>query len=118
MKIVRHDPPRQFSVKGETLSHCADLALEPNQLVTFTAPNGKEYDVAAKDWGYYATPSTNGRLQRMGYRTALARSTATGMRFVLIVDPAGMASFEAYCADQEMVVDAWLDEDTPVGKSP
>ncbi|MDJ0685633.1 MAG: hypothetical protein QNJ84_13090 [Alphaproteobacteria bacterium] len=115
MKIDRKDPPRRFSVKGVTLSHCADVALEPGEFVTFTGPEGKEYDVTAKDWGFYATPSTNGRLKRIGLRTALARSTATGMRFVLIVDPAKTAAFEAYCADQEMVVEAWLDEDVPPG---
>ena len=37
------------------------------------------------------------------------------MRFVLIVDPDRMAAFEAYCADQEMVVETWLDEDVPPG---
>lgn len=111
MEIDKKDPPRGFEVKGVTLNHVANIRPNPNEIYTFISPKGAEFDVTAKDWGYYATPSTNGRLKRMGYRTALAHSEATGMRFVLIVDPEKLEEFERYCAEQETVIDAWLDED-------
>jgi hypothetical protein len=49
--------------------------------------SGAEYDVAAKDWGFYATPSLNGRLQQFGLRGVLIRNRGTGRYFVLLVEP-------------------------------
>ncbi|RVU38550.1 hypothetical protein EOI86_04510 [Hwanghaeella grinnelliae] len=111
MKIDRLDPPRQFSVKGVAINHVADMHLDKGEMVTFKTPSEAEYDVTAKDWGFYATPSTNGRLKNHGFRTALARSEQTGMRYVLLVEASKMEAFEAYCREQDMVVDLWLDED-------
>lgn len=111
MKIEKKDPPRAFEVKGIPLKHVADIHAAPNEIYTFINPEGAEFDVSAKDWGYYATPSTNGRLKRMGYRTALAHNRTTGMRFVLVVDCDKQTEFDQYCAEQEMIIDAWLDED-------
>lgn len=111
MKIDRRDPPRTFSVKGVTIAHTADISLNENEMVTFKKPNGAEYDVAAKDWGFYATPSTNGRLKKHGFRTALSRNAETGLRYVLLVEDNKMDEFDAYCRDQNMVVESWLDED-------
>lgn len=35
-----------------------------------TLKSGKsEYDICKKNWGYYATPSINGRLKKFGFRT-------------------------------------------------
>lgn len=110
MKIDRLDPPRQFSVKGVTIAHSADIRLDADEMVTFRTASGAEYDVAAKDWGFYATPSTNGRLKSHGFRTALARNSETGMRYVLLVESAKMKGFESYCREQKMIVDVWLDE--------
>ena len=111
MKIDRLDPPRTFSVKGITIAHTADIHLADNEMVTFKTAAGAEYDVAAKDWGFYATPSTNGRLKNHGFRTALCRNEGTGMRYVLLVDETKMDAFEAYCQEQDMVVEDWLDRD-------
>lgn len=111
MKIDRLDPPRDFSVKGVTISHTADIHLAEDQMVTFKTPSGAEYDVAAKEWGFYATPSTNGRLKNHGFRTALSRNRETGLRYVLLVEVTKMDAFEAYCREQNMVVENWLDED-------
>lgn len=111
MKIAPIDPPRSFAVKGVTITHAADIRLNGDEMVTFKTPSNAEYDVAAKEWGFYATPSTNGRLKTHGFRTALSRNAETGMRYVLLVEIEKMAAFDAYCREQNMVVDAWLDED-------
>ena len=111
MKIDRLDPPRQFSVKGVEISHAADIRLDKGEMITFKTESNAEYDVTAKDWGFYATPSTNGRLKNHGFRTALTHSEGTGMRYVLLVEISKMDAFETYCHEQNMVVDLWLDED-------
>lgn len=112
MKIVTQDPVRGFTVKGVTLSHTADITLEPDELVTFKNDNdASELDVTAKEWGFYATPSVNGRLRNFNFRTALAKNTETGLRYVLLVKEGKEQEFHAYLAEQGMTVLGWLDED-------
>ncbi len=111
MKIDHLDPPRTFNVKGVTITHSADIHLSADEMVTFKTASGAEYDVAAKEWGFYATPSTNGRLKNHGFRSALCRNELTGMRYVLLVEAAKIDAFDAYCRDQNMAVEVWLDED-------
>ncbi len=114
MDFSPKNPSREFSVKGVNLRHSADIKLAPDEMVTFQTESGAEFDVAAKDWGFYATPSTNGRLKSFGFKTALVHSASTGMRYILLVDKNKMEAFQAYCREQDMVVDTWLDEDLPV----
>lgn len=111
MDLDRKDPPRRYTVKGVNLQHSADIRLKDNETVTFITPEGAEYDVTAKDWGFYATPSTNGRLKDQGFRTALVRSQESGRRYVLLVLPARFDAFETYCREQNIKVESWLDEE-------
>lgn len=110
MKVVNHDPARRFTVGGDgkiTLSHCADIALEPDEQVTFTSESGTEFDVVRKSWGYYATPSLNGRLPAHGLRPALVRSG--DKIYVLLVAQGAETEFRDYLDDQRMEIIFWLD---------
>ena len=110
MKLTPHTPPRRFAVGHDgaiTLSHCADIALEPDQQVTFTTASGTEFDVVRKDWGYYATPSLNGRLPAHGLRPALVRSG--DKTYLLLVEHGAEPTFSAYLDDQRMTIICWLD---------
>lgn len=112
MKFTPRQPPRSFRVGpggGVTLQDHGQIELEPNGQVTFTLPDGSEYDVTCKDWGYYATPSLNGRLQAFGLRGVLIKNRGTGKFFVLLVKQGKEASFKAYCAAENLVPVAWLD---------
>ena len=71
--------------------------------------SGAEYDVARKDWGFYATPSLNGRLETFGLRGVLIRNTLTGRYFVLLVERGREDAFAAYMAQESLEVVAWLD---------
>jgi len=90
------------------IRHCADVALSPDEQVTFVTDSGTEYDVVRKNWGYYACPSTNGRLRDKGLRAALVRNTS-GKLFVLLVEAGREADFEAYLRAEKMIVAHWLD---------
>ncbi len=72
-------------------------------------PSGKEYDFAAKSWGYYATPSVNGRLVDQGFKTALVKNRI-GKYYVLIVDIEHLSKFNDYLATEESDLVEWLDE--------
>lgn len=112
MKVDQKDPPRRFEVGNAvrfSMSDCGDIALEQNEQVTFTTPAGGEFDVARKDWGFYATPSLNGRLPQFGLLGVLIRNTITGRYFVLLVEKGEEAAFDAYMKQESLEVISWLD---------
>jgi len=106
MKLTLVDPPRQFTVGRHapiTLKDCAHVELEPDEQVTFTTPAGGEYDVTRKSWGFYATPSLNGRLQRFGLTATLVKNLE-GYYFVLLVEQGKESDFARYVEAEELTV--------------
>lgn len=117
MKFIPVSPPRKFEVSGAglrvTLSDCGRVALEPDEQVTFTTENGGELDVTRKSWGFYATPSTNGRLKSFGLRAALTRNVA-GRLFVVLVEQGKEDEFFAYLNADKQTLLTWIDDDAAV----
>ena len=114
MNFIPNSPTRDFVV-GETailIHDCGNLFLNQNEQITFKRESGAEYDVTAKDWGFYATPSTNGRLSKFGFRTALVSNTKTKRRFVLIVEKGFEESFTAYLNSESLLIEMWLDSES------
>lgn len=114
MKVVPKTPPRKFRVGVRAqieIRDCGTIELASDEQVTFTTPAGAEYDLARKDWGFYATPSLNGRLIQFGLRGVLIKNRGTGRFFVLLVERGREASFENYCAVENLKVISWLDND-------
>lgn len=88
---------------------CGQVYLESDEQVTFTMDGGGELDVARKEWGFYATPSLNGRLADFGLRATLARNTLTNKFYVLVVERGKEAAFYDYLAQESCEVVFWLD---------
>jgi len=112
MKFEPKNPPRRFAVGNSVkfeMKDCGNLHLDADEQVTFVTPSGAEYDVAAKEWGFYATPSLNGRLEQFGLRGVLIRNRDTGRYFVLLVARGREPQFDAYCTHENLAVIAWLD---------
>ena len=112
MKIVRKDPPRTFLVGAEpqiSISDCGSVHLDADEQLTFVTASGKEHDFCAKSWGFYATPSINGRLVAQGFKTALVENSV-GRIFLMVVEPEKMDEFEAYLKREDNRVLEWLDE--------
>jgi hypothetical protein len=112
VKFAPKNPPRRFTVGNAVkfdMKDCGTLALEPDEQVTFTTEGGAEYDVARKDWGFYATPSLNGRLEQFGLRGVLIKNRGTARYFVLLVERGREKAFDAYCEQENLAVIAWLD---------
>lgn len=117
MKVLPKSPPRKFRVGRDgavEIFDCGSICLEPDQQVTFTTPDGGAYDVARKDWGFYATPSLEGRLPDHGLRPVLARNAA-GRSYVLLVEHGHETAFQAYLEQEGMTVVRWLDSDPDPG---
>ena len=112
MKFTPQQPPRAFQVgptEQITLLDYGKIRLEPNEQITFTLPEGGEYDVARKEWGFYATPSLNGRLEQFGLRGVLIKNRTTSKFFVLLVEKGKEKQFEEYCRQENLAVVAWID---------
>jgi len=112
MQIDAFAEPRRFSV-GVTklqLSHVANITLHPDEMITFISDGGREYDVTAKDWGYYATPSVVGRLRHFGMRAALMRNVDTGQLFVVLVFDNQLPAWRAYMEEERQELVMWLDD--------
>lgn len=112
MKFDAKIPPRSFIVGNDVrfeMKDCGSLTLAPDEQVTFMTESGAEYDVARKNWGFYATPSLNGRLTAFGLRGVLIRNSITGRYFVLLVEKGREPDFEAYLQQERCEIVTWLD---------
>jgi hypothetical protein len=112
MKIILNNPPRNYScgLKNQIcISDCGSVYLNPDEQLTFRTEGGKEYDLAAKEWGYYATPSINGRLKSFNYKTALVKNIFNKY-FIMLVDDNKLELFSDYCKEESLEIIEWLDE--------
>lgn len=74
---------------------------------------GTELDVVRKAWGYYATPSLNGRLREHGLRAALVVNDR-GRLYVMLCEDGSEPAFEAYLDEESQRLVCWLDSDEAV----
>jgi hypothetical protein len=113
VKVVPQVPPRKFrvgTIGHVELSDCGRIELQPDEQVTFTTEAGGEYDVARKAWGFYATPSLNGRLPRFGLRPALVKGLEEKF-FVMLVERGHEDAFRAYLGAEGLTMLRWLDDE-------
>jgi hypothetical protein len=112
MKFNEKQPPRAFTIGDPanpvTLRDCGSMELAFDEQITFVGANSLEYDVVRKSWGFYATPSVNGRLGQFGLRPALAKSTS-GRYYVLLLEAGKETEFDQYLSLEHMQVVCWLD---------
>ena len=120
MNIYPQNPARNFKVgKPENkvvMKDCGKIILEPDEQITFKTETGAEYDLARKDWGFYSTPSLNGRLSSFGLRGVLIKNRETARFFVLLVEKGKEALFDKYCKLENLAVISWLDCDESLKK--
>jgi hypothetical protein len=112
VKLAPKTPPRRFAVGNATkfeISDCGELTLDADEQVTLTTERGGEYDIVRKAWGFYATPSLNGRLEQFGLRGVLIRNRTTGRYFLLLVERGYEADFDSYVAEEGLEIIAWMD---------
>jgi hypothetical protein len=111
MQFIEKNPPREFEVgydKKGIIKDCGMMMLTPNEQVTFTTESGAEYDVTRKDWGFYATPSLNGRLAGFNLRGVLTKNRYNRY-FVMLVERGKEDAFMEYVEGEPLSIVAWLD---------
>ncbi len=99
MKIFRKSRKFYAGYKKVLLKDCGSIILRDDEQVTFIHKNS-EYDVAKKNWGYYATPSLNGRLKKFNFRTFVVRNTDNKF-YIMLVHKEKYRQFRKYISDQK-----------------
>ena len=113
MKLNEENPPREFKVGLDNqivIKDCGTIHMKPDEQITFVTGDGKEYDVARKDWGFYATPSMNGRLKNFGFKTALVKNSHNKY-YIMLVEKEKTIEFEKYLKKENNYFLRWLDDD-------
>lgn len=112
MKIDLKYPIRTFQPKKDkalTFTDVGEIKMENDNQVSLVSGKHKSHDFAAKNWGFYVTPSINGRLKNEGFKTALVKSDS-GKVFLNFVDSDKIDDFLDYCQENNKVLVEWLDE--------
>lgn len=112
MKITQKNPPREFEAGFEikrTIKDCGEIHLGIDELLTFKTEGQHEFDVTRKDFGFYATPSLNGRLVQFGLKSALVKNRINQF-FILLVEEKKLSLFNRYLDEEQMTLIAWLDD--------
>lgn len=111
MRFEEKNPSRPFAVGNAAkffMHDCGTLRLEPDEQVTMVTDFGAQYDVARKEFGFYATPSLNGRLASFGLRGVLVKNPI-GNYFVMLVEQGREELFEKYLSSEQLSVVCWMD---------
>ena len=111
MQFKKQNPSRNFKVglnQSITIKDCGSIRLENDEQVTFLTSKSAEYDVARKSWGFYATPSINGRLKDFGLRTALVKNKFDKY-YIMIVEKGFEEDFFQYLKEESNEIVTWLD---------
>lgn len=111
MKFSPRQPPREFEVGYDVkgiIRDCGSMQLAADEQITFVTEEGGEYDVTRKEWGFYATPSLNGRLAGFNLRPVLVKNRVNRF-FVLLVEKGKEAAFDRYVKSEPLKIVSWLD---------
>lgn len=111
MQIKKNTPSRKFYVgrNNTIIAHTSNIILKDNEMVTFINKNKNEYDVVKKEWGFYATPSINGRLKDNNFKTALVINEKKQI-FIMIVEKSKIQKFRKYLKSEKNKIINWLDD--------
>jgi hypothetical protein len=113
MKFNPRQPPREFEVGYDVkgiIRDCGSMQLAADEQITFVTEAGGEYDVTRKEWGFYATPSMNGRLAGFNLRPVLVKNRVNRF-FVLLVEKGKEPAFDRYVQSEPLKIVSWLDSD-------
>tara|TARA_A100000164_G_C21505119_1_gene584324 strand:+ start:141 stop:479 length:339 start_codon:yes stop_codon:yes gene_type:complete len=83
MKIKKRNRIFEAGVTKIKIRDCGSIKLKNDNQVTFISKNS-EYDVCKKNWGYYATPSINGRLKTFGFKTFIVSNSKKKIYIFLV----------------------------------
>lgn len=105
MKVFKN--PRLFKVNNVEVKDFGKIKLATNEMVSFVTKSKKEYDFTAQDWGFYVTPSINGRLKKEGFKIALVKNKS-GKIYIMAVEKEKIKIFNKFCTNQKKKILKWF----------
>ncbi len=118
MKVDSKIPPREYRVGRDQaicIKDCAHIELGDDEQITLTTQSGTEFDILRKSWGYFATPSLNGRLLDFRLHAVMIRSPQEKF-YLVLVEEAKRQEFLDYIAFENLEVAAWMDSNPSLEK--
>ena len=88
-----------------------NIKIKEDEQYTFIDTNNNEYDVACKEWGFYVTPSFQGRCKKFGLRPVLINTSE-----VKLVDKNKLNEFKKFINKNNIKNIEWLDSNKSVLK--
>ncbi len=88
------------------ITHSANIKLKNNEQVTFIF-KGNQHDFVKKNWGFYATPSINGRLKKQKFLTALVKNKEKKI-YIMVIHKTKIKEFRKYCEVHNQKIINWL----------
>jgi len=112
MLLELKNPPREFAAGGRgnrTVRDCGTIQLEPDEMVTFVTPDGRQWDITRTAYGQYVSQSLNCRLPQQGYKVALTRNRL-GRLYIQAVERDKIDLFRERVIEDGHTLLEWLDE--------
>jgi len=91
-----------YNIKNKSYN----IEIKEDEQYTFLDTHNNEYDVACKEWGFYVTPSFQGRCKKFGLRPVLINTSE-----VKLVDKNQLNEFEKFIRENNLINIEWLDSD-------
>ena len=88
------------------INHSSNIKLKNNEQITFLFKNS-QYDFVRKNWGFYATPSINGRLKKENFLTALVKNQDKKI-YLMVIHKSKIKEFRKYCKIHRQKIVKWL----------
>ena len=88
------------------INHTAKIRLNNDEQITFLFKKS-QHDFVKKNWGFYATPSINGRLKKEGFISALVKNKKK-MIYLMVIHKTKKKEFNKYCKLHDQKVVKWL----------
>ena len=118
MKSYIKIKPRVFTVGNNNqfaIKDYGSIHLNPDEQISFLDNENCEYDVTKKDWGFYATPSINGRLVKFNYKSALVINRKK-MVYLMLCKIGKENEFKNYLATEGQQIICWLNDQKSIAK--
>ncbi len=109
MKVIKIN--RKFFVglkKNIQINHIANIHLKSDEQITFISKKKREYDFVKKNWGYYVTPSINGRFKFFKFISCLVENSLSKKKFVLVVYKEKLNQLKIYLKKEKLKILFWF----------
>jgi hypothetical protein len=102
MRIVKKSRTFKPGPGIAPIKECAKIQLVKNEQVVFLS-YGSKYDFCKTNWGFYASPSINGRLKNEGFKCFII-TNKNKKKYFVVVNKSKISKFREFLKDTKHVI--------------